>query len=66
MSTPKPSDLPHQSLHAVRHSDPLTTSLGEIDECMTEFLGADWREDISPADAVTLTDVALANIVEEP
>lgn len=64
MSSPKPSDLPYQKLREVRAPSPLELSLREVEECMTDFLGDHWRDQITPSDAVHLTDVTLANIVE--
>lgn len=65
MSVPKPSDLPHQALSSVREISPLKASLREVDECMTDFLGPEWREELTVSLAVQLTDVALANIAED-
>lgn len=65
MSTPKPSDLPHQALSAVRELSPLEVSLREVNQCMTDFLGTEWRDGLTAATAVHLTDVTLANITED-
>lgn len=65
MTQPKPSDVAHRALHAVRHNDPLANSLREVDECMTDFLGKNWRRHLTPEDAITLTDITLNNVMEE-
>lgn len=59
-----PSRMPTR-LHAVRHNDRLEGSINRIDEVMTDLLGPEWRLTLSARDAVTLTDIALTDSMEE-
>lgn len=61
MSTPKPSDLPHQRLQAVKQPTPLDRSLGEVEDLMERFLNHGYNT----TEAIQLTDLTLSNIVEE-
>lgn len=61
MSTPKPSDLPHQALHLARQTTPLDRSKAEVDELMEHFL----NQGFNTTESIQLTDITLSNIVEE-
>lgn len=61
MSTPKPSDLAHQKLRAVKRPTPLQQSLDEVTDLLEHFHDQGYR----PDQAIQLTDITLNNIVEE-